>query len=96
MAIRGIILDIDGTELIGDRMLDGAPEALTILRQLGYRLVFCTQQTSTRIERTLSERLRAVGVLAARGPFGWYGGCECDSWEAPWLSGLRCWKRLSS
>lgn len=61
MAIRGIILDIDGTVVLQDRVLDGASEALTILRQLGYQLVFCTQQNQYS-DRTLSERLRAVGL----------------------------------
>ncbi len=61
VAIRGIILDIDGTVVLEDRVLDGAPEALTTLRELGYRLVFCTQQNQYS-DRTLSERLRAVGL----------------------------------
>lgn len=61
MTIRGIILDIDGTVVLANKVLDGASETLAFLHESGYRLVFCTQQNEFS-DRVISERLRSVGL----------------------------------
>lgn len=61
MAIRGIILDVDGTVILANKVLDGASETLEILRKRGYRLVFCTQQNQYS-DRMLSDRLQTAGL----------------------------------
>ncbi|MDA8080712.1 MAG: HAD-IIA family hydrolase [Actinomycetota bacterium] len=61
MTIRGIILDIDGTVVLANKVLDGAPEALAFLREFGYRIVFCTQQNEFS-DRVISERLHSAGL----------------------------------
>ncbi len=61
MTIQGIVFDVDGTIVLEDKVLDGAPETLELLRSKGYKLVFCTQQNQYS-ERKLSERLAAVGL----------------------------------
>lgn len=61
MAIRGIILDIDGTVVLANKVLDGASEALEFLHEFGYRFVFCTQQNEFS-DRVISERLCSAGL----------------------------------
>lgn len=61
MAIQGIILDVDGTVILASKVLDGASETLDILRNRGYKLVFCTQQNQDS-DRKLSDRLNAAGL----------------------------------
>ncbi|NNN20250.1 MAG: HAD-IIA family hydrolase [Acidimicrobiaceae bacterium] len=61
MDIKGIILDIDGTVMLANKVLDGASETLEFLHQSGYRLVFCTQQNQFS-DRMISDRLQSAGL----------------------------------
>ena len=61
MAIQGIVFDVDGTLVLEERVLDGAPETLELLRRLGYQLLFCTQQNQ-HSDRKISDRLKSVGL----------------------------------
>ncbi|MDG6923093.1 MAG: HAD hydrolase family protein, partial [Nitrososphaerota archaeon] len=42
--MAGLVLDVDGTLVRGRKVIEGALEALTALRQMGYQLVLCTQE----------------------------------------------------
>ena len=59
--IRGVLLDLDGTVFVGDRLVPGAAEAIAALRRGGLPLCFGTN--TTRISRTsLLERMHLLGV----------------------------------
>ena len=59
---RGLILDIDGTVLRGDRTIPGAKETITELRRQGYPVVFVTNALENPDKQ--ADRLTSVGVLA--------------------------------
>ena len=59
--IKGVLLDLDGTVFIGDRLVPGAAEAIAALRRGGLPLRFGTN--TTRMSRTaLVERMHRLGV----------------------------------
>ncbi len=59
--VKGVLLDLDGTVFIGDRLVPGAAEAIAALRRSGLPLRFGTN--TTRMSRTsLVERMRRLGV----------------------------------
>ena len=59
--IGGVLLDLDETVLIGDRLVPGAAEAIAALRRGGLPLHFGTN--TTRMSRTsLVERMHRLGV----------------------------------
>lgn len=61
MAIRGLLIDLDGTVFVGNALLPGALEALDCLSARGTPLLFATNMTR-RPRRILLERLRGMGL----------------------------------
>ena len=59
--IDGLACDLDGVIYRGAEPIDGSPEAIGRLRELGVRIVFCTNNASPTIDRYL-RKLRAMGV----------------------------------
>lgn len=55
-----LLLDLDGTLYVGDRLIPGTPEALQQLRSQGYQLRFLTN-TTTRSQAQLLAQLRTMG-----------------------------------
>lgn len=60
----GVVFDVDGTVLRGDRLLPGAGEAIGRLRAGGLDALFVTNNP-TRTPREYAERLAAAGVDAS-------------------------------
>ena len=59
--IKGVLLDLDGTIFVGDRLVPGAADAVSALRRGGLPLRFGTN--TTRMSRTtLVSRLREMGL----------------------------------
>ena len=61
MAIKGVLLDLGGVVLEGERALPGAPEALAKLRAAGLPLR-CITNTTRRSRRQMLEDLHAIGL----------------------------------
>jgi len=59
--LDGLVCDLDGVMYRGAEPIDGSPEAIRRLRQLGVRVVFCTNNASPTIDRYLT-KLRGMGV----------------------------------
>lgn len=59
--IRGLLLDMDGVIYVGDRLVDGATEALVYLRENGIPFKFITN-TTTRTPQELIAKLEAMGI----------------------------------
>ena len=59
--IDGLVCDLDGVIYRGAEPVDGSPEAIGRLRELGVRVVFCTNNASPTIDGYL-RKLRAMGV----------------------------------
>lgn len=59
--IDGLACDLDGVIYRGAEPIVDSPEAIGRLRELGVRVVFCTNNASPTIDRYLS-KLRAMGV----------------------------------
>jgi HAD superfamily hydrolase (TIGR01458 family) len=65
MAIRGLLVDVDGVLRVQARVVPGAPEAVARLRAAGLALRFVTD-TSNKSRATLGRQLRGLGFdLAA-------------------------------
>ena len=62
--IAGTLIDVDGTLLLGDEAIAGAPEAMTRLRRLGlpFRL---TTNTTRRSRGEVAAVLTAAGIQAS-------------------------------
>ena len=58
--ITGIVLDLDGTVCVGERMIDGASEAIERMRAMGHRLAFVSNSIDGR--KLYAERLQREGV----------------------------------
>jgi HAD superfamily hydrolase (TIGR01450 family) len=58
-----IILDLDGVVVLGDRPVEGAPEALLRLREMGKKIRFVTNNASRRRDE-VAAMLTAIGVAA--------------------------------
>ena len=59
----GFLLDIDGTLLDGGRPIDGAADALAVLRERGVPVLFATN-TSRKSRASIAGSLRSVGLRA--------------------------------
>ena len=59
MRIKGLLLDIDGVLYVGDKVIEGAVEAVKELRKK-YKLRFITN-TTTKTRRQVYEKLRNMG-----------------------------------
>ncbi|WP_201305287.1 HAD-IIA family hydrolase [Paenibacillus puerhi] len=60
---EGCFFDLDGTILLGDRLLPGAAETLAGLREQGSRVYFLSN-TTTRTRIACRDRLRGMGLAA--------------------------------
>ncbi len=58
--IKGFLIDLDGVLYIGDTPVDGANEALELLRKRGYPFRFVSN-TTRKSRRTIVERLTNMG-----------------------------------
>jgi len=58
------LVDLDGVVYLGDRPIDGAAEALTVLRDAGRRVVFVTNNAA-RPPAEVADQLVSMGVAAA-------------------------------
>ena len=61
-----VVLDLDGVVVLGDRPVDGAPEALRRLREMGKKIRFATNNASRRRDE-VAAMLAAIGVAADPG-----------------------------
>ncbi len=61
-----IVLDLDGVVVLGDRPVDGAPEALERLRTMGKKVRFVTNNAS-RLRHEVAAMLTGIGVAAQPG-----------------------------
>ncbi len=59
--INGLLLDMDGVIYIGDRLVDGATETLSFLRESGIPFKFITN-TTTRTPDELNQKLERMGI----------------------------------
>ena len=62
-AVRGFLLDLDGTFYLGDRLLDGSLDFLETLRRIGRSALFLTNNSS-RSGAAYVDKLRRLGVTA--------------------------------
>lgn len=59
--VRGFVFDLDGTVYLGDKMIDGAAEAIHILRARGDKVVFLSNKPiATR--QSYAEKLTKMGI----------------------------------
>ncbi len=62
--IKVILLDLDGTIYIGDKLIDGAKDALDFFRKSGKQLVFLTNNSS-KTDDEYVKKLSALGVYVS-------------------------------
>ncbi|UCC43081.1 MAG: TIGR01458 family HAD-type hydrolase [Candidatus Zixiibacteriota bacterium] len=60
-SIKGLLIDLDGTLYVGDRLIDGASEAVKHLKDAGHPLRFTTN-TTTRSLASLYNKLTKLGL----------------------------------
>jgi HAD superfamily hydrolase (TIGR01457 family) len=65
-ALRGFIVDLDGTTYLGDRLLDGTERFLRVVEASGRRRVFVTNNSST-TGAAYEEKLARLGLDVATG-----------------------------
>ncbi|MCS7117593.1 MAG: HAD-IIA family hydrolase [Thaumarchaeota archaeon] len=61
MAIKGLVLDLDGTVVIGSRLVEGGAEAISAIRNVGLKVAFLTNN-STYSVRHVYWKLNSLGV----------------------------------
>jgi NagD protein len=61
--LKAVLLDLDGTLYLGDRLFPWTPGFLAVLRERGLRRIFMTNNSS-RNALTYAEKLRRLGVEA--------------------------------
>jgi 4-nitrophenyl phosphatase len=66
MSVRGVVLDVDGTVLRGDRLLPGADRGLAAVADAGLRRLFVSNNP-TKAPPAYADRLRRAGVDAGEG-----------------------------
>ena len=59
--IRGLLVDLDGTVYVGERPIDGALDAIRVLRDRGFSIRFSTN-TTTRSHASLQAKLQRMGL----------------------------------
>ncbi len=62
--VAGIVLDMDGCIYLGDKPIEGAVESIARLREMGYRILFLTNN-STLSRRRYAEKLAGMGIKAS-------------------------------
>lgn len=63
--IRCFLLDMDGTIYLGNRLLPGAAEFISVLRRQGLDFLFLTNNSS-RDKQAYVDKLAALGIMAGR------------------------------
>ena len=63
--LDGLVCDLDGVLYRGSEPIDGSPEAIARLRDLGVHVVFCTNNANPTIARYI-EKLGSMGVSVDR------------------------------
>ncbi|CAN5605103.1 HAD-IIA family hydrolase [soil metagenome] len=63
--LDGLVCDLDGVMYRGAEPIDGSPEAISLLRDLGVHVVFCTNNANPTIARYI-EKLGSMGVSVER------------------------------
>lgn len=82
--VKAIILDLDGCVYIGERPIEGAVDAIEKLRQMGYRILFLTNNSTLSTAdyvnklnrmgiRTKEEEILTSGMATARYIYDVYG-----------------------
>ncbi len=64
--IKAFITDMDGTLYVSDRLIPGAVEFISLLRERGYPFLFLTNNSSARAV-SYRDRLRRLGIEAETG-----------------------------
>jgi phosphoglycolate/pyridoxal phosphate phosphatase family enzyme len=60
----GLMCDLDGVVYRGERVLDGAPQAVTRLRDRGVHILFCTNNSRSPVGEYV-QRLQLLGIAAS-------------------------------
>ena len=60
----GLVCDLDGVIYRGDRVIEGAPEAVAALRARGVRIVFCTNNSRSTVAQYV-EKFAQLGITAS-------------------------------
>ncbi|OPY39023.1 MAG: putative HAD-hydrolase [Methanoregula sp. PtaU1.Bin051] len=60
MDVRGFLIDLDGVLYVGEKAIDGAREAIGLLKERGYRFRFVSN-TTRKCRSTIAERLSRMG-----------------------------------
>jgi HAD superfamily hydrolase (TIGR01450 family) len=66
IAFDGLVCDLDGVVYKLDQPIEGAPHAVNALKDLGVRVIFCTNNSSSTPER-FAAKLTAMGLRAGAG-----------------------------
>lgn len=64
MPIKGLIVDLDGSVYIGDKPIEGAPEAIEELRRRGIKVLFLTNN-ATKTPQEYLQKLESMGIRVA-------------------------------
>ena len=88
MALRGVLLDVDGVLVVSWKPIDGAVDALRRIRATGVPIVFLTNTTS-RTRDEIEHELEAAGLSAA-GDELVTAGSATASFLTSHFSGKRC------
>ena len=64
MPIKGLIVDLDGCVYVGNKPIDGVPEALEKLRSKNIKILFLTNN-ATKTPQEYLEKLRDMGIKAS-------------------------------
>ncbi|MEM0217810.1 MAG: hypothetical protein QXM73_03550, partial [Candidatus Nezhaarchaeales archaeon] len=61
MPIKGLIVDLDGSVYIGDKPINGVPEALGELKRRGIKILFLTNN-ATKTPQEYQQKLESMGI----------------------------------
>lgn len=73
----GLVCDLDGVIYRGDRVIEGAAEAVKSLRSRGVRIVFCTNNSRSTVAQYV-EKFARLGITAARDEILTSGGVTAE------------------
>lgn len=63
MPIKGLIVDLDGSVYIGDKPIEGVPEAIEELKRRGIKILFLTNN-ATKTPQEYLQKLKSMGIRA--------------------------------
>jgi len=61
LPIKGLIVDLDGSVYIGDKPINGVPEALEELKRRGIKILFLTNN-ATKTPQEYQQKLESMGI----------------------------------